>query len=495
MSRFLTPFRRLSWKLTLSYTLVTATTLLILEIVVALVILFAIWISDIIPASLAHIIANGAAPQLSRYLVGDTPDLAGIHDWLRRVQRAGIRLSEGQVQYELRADDLSDPGTRLLVVDTERRLLGDIAQAGPISAPAPADLAMIPALEPLLSRALAGESNIRQLYTRPAGTQLTIAAPIRDPDGNVRGAIIFSKSFSLGDLPYQGFIVLLGMSFLIFFIGSGLIGTIFGLFTARGLTRRFSRMAETAAAWGSGDFSRVIEDPSADEIGRLSRQLNAMAAQLEELIQTRQQLSIIEERNRLARDLHDSVKQHVFAISMNLGAAQALWEHDPGAARKRLDIAFDLARQSQQELTTIIQTLRPIQLEGKGIRQALREYIERWQTQTCITATYDLRGDGELPHQIEETIFRIVQEALSNITRHSRASSVRIILSIASGQAQLEISDDGVGFDPAKQRAGMGLRSMQERVAAAGGSLNISSGTGGTTLQVRIPGTNNGVMV
>jgi NarL family two-component system sensor histidine kinase LiaS len=214
-----------------------------------------------------------------------------------------------------------------------------------------------------------------------------------------------------------------------------------------------------------------------------------MAAQLPELLQARQQLSIVDERNRLARDLHDSVKQQVFAISMNLGAARALWEQHPEAARGRLEAAFDLARQSQQELTTIIQTLRPVQLEGTGLRlrQALREYLDRWEGQSRIAARYEVAGDGALPPRVEEVLFRVTQEALANVARHSRATVVRVALRTQPGLVELEVGDNGEGFDPGRRTPGVGLQSMRERVEGVGGTLVLTSGAGGTTLVARVP--------
>jgi NarL family two-component system sensor histidine kinase LiaS len=303
----------------------------------------------------------------------------------------------------------------------------------------------------------------------------------------VRGVLVFSHTLTPGELPYRDLAGLFAVSVACFAIASGFIGTIFGFFTARGLTRRLGRMTTAAAAWSEGDFARVIADRSADEIGQLGRQLNRMAGQLDELIRSRQQLSVVNERNRLARDLHDSVKQQVFAISMNLGAAQELWEHDPAAARGRVAAAFDLARRSQQELTTIIRTLRPVELEGKGVRQALREYVARWPEQSGVAATWASEGDGALPLPVEEALFRVTQEALANVARHSGAGAAHVTLRTRPGLAELAVCDDGHGFDAAARPAGVGLQSMRERVEAVHGSLAVTSGAGGTTLVARVP--------
>jgi NarL family two-component system sensor histidine kinase LiaS len=490
MRRFLPSFRRLRWKLTLSYTLVTVAALVALELLLlgaAAAAAVVLW--NRTPSLTARVLDSEVAPRLAPYLSRDTPDLAGIDRWLQDVKQHGLSARVASQAITVEPDELTRSGAQLLVLDTDLRVLGTIRQTAPPASPPPLDVASVPGLDRALPQALAGARDTDRLYARPSSDHLTVAVPIRDRrnQGAVRGALVLSTTLGPLTAPIRGVAALLGGSVLVFTLAAGLIGTLFGFFTARGLTRRLDRVAAAAAAWGEGDFSRGIHDPSADEIGQLSTRLDRMAAQLEGLIRTREQLSIVDERNRLARDLHDSVKQQVFAISMNLGAARVLWAQDPAAARSRLDSAFDLARQSQQELTTIIQTLRPVELEGKGLRQALGEYVARWQEQSRIAAACEVRGDDSLPLHVEEALFRVTQEALANVARHSRASAVRVAVTVLPDVARLEICDNGQGFDPRKQPPGVGLQSMRERVQATGGELEIASEPRGTTLTASIP--------
>jgi NarL family two-component system sensor histidine kinase LiaS len=479
--------RRLRWKLAFSYALVTVGTLVALECIVAAIAIGVLLGTEALPASVARAFVSGAAPELGPAFAGERPDPVGIDAWLQRAGQQGLMLQAGGDSFDLSAETLATGGTRLLVLDNEGRLLGTLGQDGPPAAPVSFDAGTVPGLPSVLPRAQAGEEAER-VYARPSLRHVTVAAPIRDARGQVRGILVFSRALNLNELPYRDFAGAFAISLAFFSIASGFIGTIFGFFTARGLTRRLSRMTTTASAWSEGDFARVIADRSADEIGQLSRQLDRMAGQLDELIRSRQQLSVVNERNRLARDLHDSVKQQVFAISMNLGAAQELWEQAPTAARGRLAAAFDLARQSQQELTTIIRTLRPVELEGKGVREALREYIGRWQDQSGIVATWTNEGDEALPVHVEEALFRVTQEALANVARHSGADEARVTLRTRPGPAaELTVCDDGHGFDARAQPLGVGLQSMRERVEAVHGSLVVTSGAGGTTLVARIP--------
>ena len=484
--------RRLRWKLTASYTLVTVATILALEVLVLLFGLLCLyaWL-DQLPRTITREMANRFAPEVGVYLGGETPDLVGVHRWLTNVGTIRVTGGEGDepdVSFDLA--DLVGESTRLLVLDREGRLLGTTRQAAPLTAPQPLDPATVPGLADLLPRALAGERS-RWLADDSTGEEyLTAAVPIHGGTGDVVGALALSGPYSPGQALAAGWalaVVLVVLGLICFALLAGLIGTLFGFFTARGLTRRLDRVTATAAAWGQGDFSRAIEDRSGDEIGQLGRHLNRMAVQLEDLIHARQELSAVTERNRLARDLHDSVKQQMFAVSMNLGAAEMLWEKDPAAARSRLEAVRELVRQSQQELTTVIQALRPVQLEDKGLRLALAEHVARWQEQTGIAATFAAEVERALPLPVEEALYRIGQEALSNVVRHSGASRVLVTLTARDGTACLEVTDNGHGIDRARRRPGVGLRSMRERVEALGGEVHIESGGAGTSVSARVP--------
>jgi len=180
----------------------------------------------------------------------------------------------------------------------------------------------------------------------------------------VLGVMIFTGTLfrlerSFGQVP-----ALLSGSILLFTCAAATVGTIFGLVTARGLTRRLQVVTQTADAWSRGDFSTAIPDRSNDELGRLAQRLNRISQQLENHLHTRQELAALEERNRLARDLHDGVKQQVFAAAMQIGAARELLSDDPAGSEDRLVEAEQLARQAQQELSTLIRELRPADLEN-----------------------------------------------------------------------------------------------------------------------------------
>jgi NarL family two-component system sensor histidine kinase LiaS len=199
-----------------------------------------------------------------------------------------------------------------------------------------------------------------------------------------------------------------------------------------------------------------------------------------------QELAVVEERNRLARELHDSVKQQVFAISMQLSAARAsLTEQDRAFAP--VVQAEKLAQQAGTELTTLIRELRPPSLERKSLILALKDYIAEWSQQNGISAELDIKNDPSMDESSEQVLFRVVQEALANVARHSRASKVMITLAMENRDVMLTIEDNGIGFDSERILKGVGLDSMTERLAAVAGELTVSSQkAAGTKVTARV---------
>jgi NarL family two-component system sensor histidine kinase LiaS len=289
-------------------------------------------------------------------------------------------------------------------------------------------------------------------------------------------------------------------------IWSGASGLLYAYVVRRGLSRRLGRLADTSAALASGELSRRIVDHSTDEIGQLGRQFNTMADQLSDNVQElrrladqnaqlaaeARQLATVEERNRLARELHDSVKQQVFAASMQLGAAQELRRHDPPAAMALTQAAATSIEQAKRDLTAIIPALRPPELERTGLAQAAHDYLRVWERQTGIATIRHIDlGGATLPLDVEQALFRILQEALTNIARHSQATEVRCVLHVRAARVELQISDNGIGFNANHVHEGVGLRSMRERAGEIGGALAINSDAGGANVHVTVEYSNS----
>ncbi|HLI90436.1 MAG TPA: sensor histidine kinase [Ktedonobacteraceae bacterium] len=212
------------------------------------------------------------------------------------------------------------------------------------------------------------------------------------------------------------------------------------------------------------------------------RRLRAINEQLRAAQRQIAALAASEERLRLARELHDSVKQQAFVTSMEIGAARALLDRDRAGARAHLHEAEGAIRQLQLDLKALVQALRPAPLEDQSLMQAIQAYSAAWSQRTHIAAAVHLHGERATPRAIEQALFRVVQEALTNIEKHSAASRVVITLTWSDQQLQVQIADDGRGFIPQEARGrGYGLLHMRERVAALQGELDIKSRPGGGT--------------
>jgi signal transduction histidine kinase len=186
-----------------------------------------------------------------------------------------------------------------------------------------------------------------------------------------------------------------------------------------------------------------------------------------------QELAVVEERNRLARDLHDSVKQQVFAISMQLSAARAFLKEDDNAYTS-VTQAEKLAQQAGAELTTLIHQLRPPVLENQSLAEAVRAHVSDWMRQNAVETEMSI-GEVSVSPEREQALFRVLQEALANVARHSRAGRVWIRLRSENDHVALSVEDNGVGYDAERITKGVGLDSMKERLAAVDGRLEISS--------------------
>ena len=495
LSGILTPFRRLRWKLTFSYTLATVAAVLALEIV-ALFALLLLFSTPAIQIDLVQEAAAALAEDVQPFLSASPPDQAGLQFWLRQTMPPQT-TSGAAPDIDLGAD-LGAGGTQTSFSFGERDRMAVLGRGGELLA-ASTELAAAnvgpgtPFTDPhaaaasqqIVDRALRGEPAATRLSDRT----LLVAEPVLDEAETVLGVVYLRiGSFAhLGASLLGGALGLIGGSALVLTVGAGFVGTLFGVLVAHGFVRRLGALTRATEAWGRGDFALVVHDPSPDEIGQLGRRLNLMAEEIQNLLQARQELATLEERNRLARDLHDSVKQQVFATTMTLGAAESLWARDPEAAREKVTQALALCRQAQQELSGLLHELRPVALEDKGLATALREYVERWSRQTGIEASMVAEGTFRLDLVVERALFRVAQEALANVARHSQAGHVEVILSRPGDDVLLEVKDDGRGFAPASALGrGMGLRSMRERMAALGGELAVDSKPGeGTRILAR----------
>ena len=467
--------RRLRWKLTLSYALVTTVTFFLVN-VGFLLFLLAYQERDM-ARYVAEDLAYAAAPRFQASLVRTHPDPEALSETLKDELHPGHEEEMDAVDSMLYGT-VPKEGASLLVTDGEGRVLGSVSGANGTSvverSGAGADVAE---LRPLVDAVLEGEDDPKRLSTHEdEDDRMLAAAPVRGEDGRVVGAV--ARAYPEPGLTEMVLPIFLNTVLTAFM--AAIAGTAFGFLTARGLTRRLQSLARAAQNWSRGDFSAKAEDRSKDELGQLSRGLNEMAAELESLIQARGELAMLEARNRFARDLHDSVKQQVYATSLQVDTARALTE--PGAkADAHLIKAKNMLRGAQKELNVLIHEMRPAALEGKGLAEALRDYAADWSRGSEIPAEVRVRGEREVPLEVEQALFRVAQEALANVARHSKAKNVEIDLDYDADALTLCVSDNGRGFDLAAPNKGFGLKSMRERLTRLDGRAVVESAPGSGT--------------
>jgi signal transduction histidine kinase len=238
---------------------------------------------------------------------------------------------------------------------------------------------------------------------------------------------------------------------------------------------------EGAAGFDEGD-QRLIELLAAHA---------AIAIENARLHELSRELAVAEERNRLARELHDSMNQHLFGLVLNAEAALTTVRDDPASAEAQLRQVKDLAKSTMEELRALIAGLRPPALEAEGLATTLRKQVDvlRRAHRTAIELTVD--GDGRLDLDRAQEALRIAQEALRNALQHAHAGTVEVRLDQRGGGLTLTVQDDGVGFDQSARSTRsrrLGLTTMRERARALGGTVRIESAPGaGTTVRLEVP--------
>ncbi|MEU0441747.1 GAF domain-containing sensor histidine kinase [Streptomyces sp. NPDC006186] len=210
------------------------------------------------------------------------------------------------------------------------------------------------------------------------------------------------------------------------------------------------------------------------------------------LYERSRELTIAEERSRLAHELHDAVSQKLFSLRLTAQAAARLVDRDPVRAKGELHQVAQLAAEAADELRAAVVELRPAALDEDGLVATLRTQTQVLDRAHSARVTFTARGIRALPAAQEEAVLRVTQEALHNALRHSGADHVEVTLERAGAGAVLRVTDDGSGFDPqAVRRAGrhLGLVSMRDRASGVGGRLTVESAPGkGTVIELEVPG-------
>lgn len=287
------------------------------------------------------------------------------------------------------------------------------------------------------------------------------------------------------------------------------------LVMSRFVLRRLGGVVETLGGFGRGQLDLRLPPEPADEIGQLTAAFNDMAARIQsedreirklsqdlarQSLQRQELLKRLiqaqeDERRRIARDLHDDLGQDLAGLGMRLEAAEQSWSAEQEQARAKLAEARALIARISQIVHTMILSLRPLTLDDLGLEAAVRAQAERTLTEGGLQVEVNAQGLVQrLPPDPETALFRVFQEAMSNIARHAHAHHVHLSLQIRDGHFEGEILDDGIGFDldqaypTGRNLRGMGLLGMRERAEQFGGTLEIQSRPGqGTRILIRLP--------
>jgi two-component system, NarL family, sensor histidine kinase LiaS len=260
-------------------------------------------------------------------------------------------------------------------------------------------------------------------------------------------------------------------------------GIVLGLLFTLWIARRLKHISNATDAWSNGDFSQPIIDQRGDEISAHADLLNRTAENLKAHMVLKQQLNTAEERNRLARELHDSVKQQSFAVGLQLHAAEQWLLRDPKKAAQLVKQASSLNQNVQLELVSILQRLKTAAESTPNLQQSLQDLAAYWSTQ--IQVVFEIDDSIVLSDKISHEITRTVSEAFANVVKHAQAKHCKVVLERAEHRHVLLIIDDGSGFDSKQSAQGIGLQSMNERAnALPEGRFEIQSDASGTTLKI-----------
>ncbi|WP_020391086.1 sensor histidine kinase [Kribbella catacumbae] len=247
----------------------------------------------------------------------------------------------------------------------------------------------------------------------------------------------------------------------------------------------FSFLVAVLIASAVGLSTRVISEQSEQRkvmIGRLQELAEENAELQARLLTQAREAGVLDERQRMAREIHDTIAQSLTGILTQL-------EADGGAATaKRLETVRGLARDALTEARRSVQALRPAPLDNAQLATALREVADKWSQTSEVAASVDVTGDARPLHvEVEVALLRVAQEALANVGKHARATRVGITLSYMEDVVALDVRDDGAGFVPART-AGFGLVAMRQRITRLAGAFEVETAPGqGTGISATVP--------
>ncbi len=282
-----------------------------------------------------------------------------------------------------------------------------------------------------------------------------------------------------------------------------LVSAGFGYWAAQRIGRRIDTLHLSLKQAANGNYGVRITENGHNSFIEVYREFNELAGQMEEKMKWLQmrgeeyvmtesasnEAAVLEERKRLARDLHDTVSQQLFAIHMCASSLPKLQQVDRERADSVLEQLVSMSNTAQKQMRNFIAQLRPMELEGRTLHEALDKWFPDYCRQNKLQGELEWRLKEQLSEAKEHQLFLIAQEAMANIVKHAGANGCTLTLTDNERQVVMILQDDGVGFKPDEvKRGSYGLSTMQERAQKLGGAAEIwSKPSGGTRVKVTIP--------
>jgi signal transduction histidine kinase len=296
-------------------------------------------------------------------------------------------------------------------------------------------------------------------------------------------------------IPFLHLLLLIVCSFLA-------IGAVIGFVAALRFQRKVNVLHLGILQLSRGNLSEKIPVTGTDSFDKIYDDFNEMAESVKNRIALLQKLgeenvlkasgsetAVLEERKRLARDLHDTVSQQLFALHMAASTLEKLLDRDPDKAKAITGQIVETSAIAQKQIRGLIAQLRPVELEGRSLAEALDRWFPDYCRHNGLTGSLDATIGEDVSEAVEHQLFMIVQEAMANVVKHARARHVTLSLKETEHQYVLTIADDGIGFYKGQvQTHSYGLSTMRERANKLGGEIEILSKAGeGTRIKVQIP--------
>jgi signal transduction histidine kinase len=403
------------------------------------------------------------AVQMRPYFAGERPDEEGVRQWLNT-----------QYTVEFKDPDLfplSNGAYIVQIVDLKDTIIASIPDKKSIGN----TVSLHPKLQLLKKEAKDGVTKAGW-----ENKKMFVVVPILKKEEVVAYGLVQSDSFTFWGIFSRGFSRLITSTMTLTALPTLLIGGGLGMMISHWVGKRLSGISTAAEAWGRGDLTATAPETPCDEFGLLAGRLNTMARDLQQVIALRQEVAVLEERENMLRELHDTVKQQAFAASLVVSSARvSAVQGDKAGLENALGEAETITRQIQTELAGILEKGRT---QGEGsLHEQLTRSIGDWSRRSEIHIPLHLpEKEPTLMAASRLHIVRIVEEAITNAVKHSKGNTITVTLGRESKDNtednlwKLTIEDNGKGFDATNKRltkTGMGLKTMQER------AQNLPNGT------------------